>query len=121
MNMQKHHHGKTFITRSYPWGLHPRNGHRLLCSDGIIRAAELAETADTFFSVPASVRVNGRRVSGYMTVRAKDDLSTEDTWATYVFQHYDRHADKLPAWPTSPPYGSNIEHPINAILAKAHS
>jgi hypothetical protein len=121
MNTQKRTLGKTHITRSQPWGLHPRNGHRLLCSDGVIRAAELAETADTWFSVPASVRVNGRRVSGYMTVAAKDGMETETTLATYVFRHHDRHADKLPAWPTTPPYGLNIEHPINAILAKAHA
>lgn len=58
---------KTFLSQSYPWGLFRRTGHRLLCADGNIRAAELAQCADTFFSVPASVRIRGKRVSGYAT------------------------------------------------------
>lgn len=112
--------GKTYITHSNPWGLNTRNGHRLLCSDGVIRAAELAETADTFFSTPATIRVNGKCVSGYMTITAQDDLSTDATMATYCFRHHDKHADKLPEWPARPAWDSNEEHPINAILRKAH-
>lgn len=93
MNTSKISHGKTYITRTYPWGIHPRNGHRLLCADGKIRAATLAPTADTFFSIPASVRVNGRHVSGYATC---DESSTgEKVW---TFCRHDSHADKLPSF-----------------------
>ena len=35
---------KTFTEQSFPWGLYHRTGHRLLCSDGKVRAAELAQT-----------------------------------------------------------------------------
>lgn len=120
MSTTKRTLGKTYITRSYPWGLNARNGHRLLCSDGVIRAAALAETADTFYSTPASIRVNGKHVSGYMTITAQDELSTDDTMATYCFRHHDKHADALPAWPDRPAWDSSEEHPINAILRKAH-
>ena len=43
MSITKNVLGKTHVSRSYPWGLHPRNGHRLLCADGVIRSAEMAE------------------------------------------------------------------------------
>ena len=58
----------TFLNRNsgFVGGFH-RNGHRVMCGDGKIRAAELAPHPDTFFSVPAWVRVRGRRISGYVT------------------------------------------------------
>lgn len=92
--------GKTYITRSFPWGLNHRSGHRLLCSDGKIRAAELAETADTFFSTPAKVRIAGRWISGYMTVESEDGASTGEPSA-FSFRHHTCHGDILPAWPAS--------------------
>lgn len=60
---------ETFLNRntSFCGGFH-RNGHRLMCGDGKIRAAELAPHPDTYFSVPAWVRVRGKRFSGYATV-----------------------------------------------------
>lgn len=84
----------TFTKQSFPWGLFHRNGHRLLCSDGKIRSAELAQTADTFFSVPAKVRVNRKWVSGYYT--GEENEAGERVCA---FRHHTAHADKLPAWP----------------------
>ena len=95
MNTETMHHGKTSVTVTHPWGLYRPYGHRLLCSDGVIRAARLSATADTFFSVPASLRVNGKHVSGYMTVDEGPDGATR----AYTFRHHDKHADKLPAWP----------------------
>lgn len=98
--MQNFHNlGKTRVLQFSPWGIYARNGHRLLCADGKIRAAELAETADTFFSVPASVRVNGRRVSGYMTTETVDGLSIGAP-DVYVFRSHDCHRDTLQAWPS---------------------
>lgn len=87
-------YGKTHITVTRPWGLYRPYGHRLLCSDGVIRAARLSDTADTFFSVPASVRVKGKHVSGYMKVEESPDGAR-----AYVFRQHDGQADKLPAWP----------------------
>lgn len=91
---QKRHLGKTYVSQSFPWGLYARNGHRLLCGDGIIRAAELAESADTFFSVPARVRVRGKWVSGYMTTE-----ENENGESVYAFRSNDCHYDAIPQWP----------------------
>ena len=38
-----------------------------LCSDGKRRYARITADCDTFFSQPASVRVKGKTVSGYVT------------------------------------------------------
>jgi len=97
MNITKTIKGKTHVSRSYPWGLHPRNGHRLLCADGVIRAAEMAETADTYFSVPASIRINGKRISGYASCE-KDSTWEKEVWA---FRHHTNQNAPLPAWPSS--------------------
>lgn len=93
MNIQKRQLGKTYVTQSFQWGLYTPNGHRLLCSDGVIRAARLAQTADTFFSVPASIQVKGKHVTGYMTTEESD------TGTVYAFRHHNGQDDKLPAWP----------------------
>ena len=58
---------KTKINYRAEYGLILRNGNRLLCADGIVRAAELAPVADTWFSIPAAIRVKGVRVKGYAT------------------------------------------------------
>lgn len=62
----------TKINYGQPWGLIRRNGNRLLCADGKVRAAELAQTPDTYFSIPASVRVKGKRITGYATTDERD-------------------------------------------------
>jgi len=113
MNITKHSLGSTHLSRSYPWGLHPRNGHRLLCADGVVRSAELAQTADTFFSIPASVRINGKRVSGYASTE-KDSLWTKEV---YVFRHHDGQDAFLPAWPVSS-HSEAAESAKDALIAK---
>lgn len=56
----------TALTQRFPWGLYI--GGRALCSDGRVRRlARIAITADSFFSIPASVRVSGRTVSGFVS------------------------------------------------------
>ena len=109
MSITKNTLGKTHVSRSYPWGLHPRNGHRLLCSDGVIRAAEMAETADTYFSIPASVRINGNRVSGYATCE-RDSKWQHEVWA---FRHHTNQGAPLPKWPS----WNEPEH--DALISKA--
>lgn len=97
MNTHKRHHGQTHISTTYPWGLNTRNGHRLLCSDGKIRAADLAPTADTFFSTPARIRISGKTVTGYMTVHdASRPPYAESRWAFVFRQHT---GGPLPDWP----------------------
>ena len=78
-----------------PWGLFRRCGHRLLCADGVIRAAELAQCADTFFSIPASIRIRGKRISGYATTDESEGVRV------YTFCPHDKHKPAFPAlaWP----------------------
>jgi hypothetical protein len=65
----------SYIVRSYPWGLNVSG--TALCADGKVRKlARIAETADTFYSTPASVRVRGRFVAGYVTVETRAGMST---------------------------------------------
>ena len=104
----KRSYGKTYVTQRMPWGLYNPTGHRLLCSDGVIRAAKLVATGDTFFSVPASVRVKGVTVSGYMTCDDNDNLVK-----AYTFRHHTVHEDKLPNWPAK----FTPEH--NVLIQKA--
>lgn len=59
---------RTGLVYRMPFGIFQRSGSRVLCGDGKIRSlAYLAKTADTFYSVPAAVRIGGRYVSGYVT------------------------------------------------------
>lgn len=85
---------RTYLKQTYPWGLFTRNGHRLLCADGIVRAAELAQCADTFFSIPASIRIKGKRVSGYATC---DEQNGE---RVHTFRPHNIHKKAFPflAW-----------------------
>lgn len=107
MNITKSTLGKTYIS-SNPYGLYSRTGHRLLCSDGIIRAAELAKSSDTYFSIPAFIRMNGKRISGYATCE-RDSKWKHEVWA---FRHHTNQESILPKWDSS-----DIEH--DALIAKA--
>lgn len=79
----------TSLTQRYPWGLFVKA--RALCADGVVRStSRIASTADTFFSVPASVKVKGRTVSGYVTVTtvSGSDVPTDDDPALVRFHAY---------------------------------
>ena len=84
---------QTYISKSQPWGLFARYGHRVLCSDGVIRACRMASTPDTFFSIPASIKINNKTVSGYVTTREQFNQ------VVYCFRQHSIHNDKLPNWP----------------------
>ena len=86
---------KTYTRQTYPWGLYARNGHRALCSDGQIRAVEMSQTADTFFSIPARCRIAGKWVSGYVTTAESDGARI------YTFRHHTNQTPPapLPKWP----------------------
>jgi hypothetical protein len=93
---------RTGLTTSQPWGLFHRTGSRVLCSDGKIRAlAYLAQTADTFFSVPAAVRIAGKYVTGYVATEeacpASQDYKVRRV-ATTFRQHTGQAEGILPAW-----------------------
>lgn len=83
-----------------PFSGFKRNGSRLLCADGKVRAAEVAFSADTFFSVPARVRVNGRWVRGYATTVSDYDFPNKTGYAAYAFMPYTANRPEcIPDWP----------------------
>lgn len=76
----------TSVTQSYPWGTYVTA--RVRCTDGKVRSvSRIAQTADTFFSVPAAVKVKGKTVAGYLTVECRSGSSvvTEDDPAVAKF------------------------------------
>lgn len=94
---------RTGLVARQPWGLYQRAGSRVLCSDGKIRSlAYLATTPDTFFSVPAAVRVNGRYVTGYVTTEeaTPESRGYSVRRVATVFRQHDGQEDILPSWST---------------------
>ncbi len=74
--------------------------HKAICADGVIRTAYVRSYwdgrqwcmhSDTFFSVPAFVRVKGKRVSGYVTRTDPADWCKPDAAFNLEFCHYRRH------------------------------
>jgi hypothetical protein len=55
----------TWIDHYGPWHIAYRA--RVMCTDGRIRMARITGTADTWFPIPAHVKVKGKTVSGYVT------------------------------------------------------
>lgn len=89
----------TYLVQSFPWGFYSSGA--AMCSDGKVRTLKrIAQTADTFFSVPASVNVGKRTVSGYVTVECRSGLSTETdddpAVVKFVAYSYGRNGDALP-------------------------
>lgn len=68
---RKYSNGTSLIV-CMPWSTFV--GGKALCSDGKVRTIKrIAATADTFYSIPASVTVDGKTVAGYVGV---DDDNT---------------------------------------------
>lgn len=93
----------TELVQSFPWGLY--RGGRAMCSDGKVRNLKrIAQTADTFFSIPAAVNVGKRTVSGYVTVETAEGMSTETpddpAVVKFIAYTYGANGDALPrgAW-----------------------
>ena len=86
---------KTYTKQSYPYGSYARTGHRLLCADGIIRAAKLSQCADTFSSIPASINHKGKHIVGFASCEEIDGQRV------YTFHAMDAHKDRFPfSWPS---------------------
>lgn len=60
------------------------------CSDGKRRTTCRVSTPDTFFSVPAAVRVKGKTVAGFLTCE-------EDGWK-FTANQYGKNGAMLPRW-----------------------
>lgn len=97
--MRKEYANSTYIETRMPWGVIVKV--RALCPDGAVRTCKrVAQTADTFFSIPASVTVKGRTVAGYVTVETMQGLSTHTTddplTVKFIAYQYRRNASLLP-------------------------
>lgn len=96
--MHPFQYGKTSLSTwysSFGGSGFSRRGSRALCSDGKIRSLSyLAQQADTFFSVPAAVKVGRRYVRGY--VCTEEAASGQRAIA---FRHLFGQDDILPKWP----------------------
>lgn len=97
----------TSLTVRHPWGLFVAG--RAMCSDGKVRSLKrISATADTFFSVPAAVTVNGKTVSGYITVESaagfSTDTPTDPAVVKFVAYSYGRNGGLLPdgKWTPNP-------------------
>lgn len=90
----------TYLEQSYPWGLYVSG--KAICSDGRVRKLKrISETADTFFSVPAAITVQGKTVSGFISVETVEGFTareSEDDPAVVKFQanQYGKNSDLLP-------------------------
>lgn len=94
----------TELVQLSPWGTYV--GGRAQCADGVVRKLKrISSTADTFYSVPASVTVNGRTVAGYVTLETVNGLSTptdgDPLVVRFVPYRYRKNSHMLPYWPPS--------------------
>lgn len=86
----------TYLEVLYPFGQYI--GGKAMCSDGKVRKLiRISETADTFFSVPAAVKVGTKKVSGYVTVDAFN-FTFEQTIVRFVAVKTGKNHNLLPEW-----------------------
>ncbi len=52
----------------------PYKAINVLCSDGKRRNAKITQQPDTFFSIPASVQVRGKTVTGFLMDNSEGEL-----------------------------------------------
>lgn len=58
---------------------------RALCQDGKRRTAWISGEADTYFSIPARVKVHGRTVSGFVTGREAGEGEQDYEFIAYTY------------------------------------
>jgi hypothetical protein len=57
-----------------------------LCPDGVRRTARITGEPDTFFSIPASVKVRGVRVSGFVAGRETEEGERDYEFLPYTYR-----------------------------------
>ena len=93
---------QTWLQTVGPWGI-PEKA-RVLCADGVYRIARTAQTANTFFSLPARVQVRGKTVSGFITTEDNPHIAYRTVQGApalgYLFipYQYRRNHAALPDW-----------------------
>ena len=65
---------------------HPVKVLRCLCPDGRRRTVRITSEPDTFFSIPARVKVRGKTVTGYVTGRETDDYERDMEFRPYLYR-----------------------------------
>ena len=76
-----------------------RNKTKALCEDGKTRTATVTGHADTWFSIPAVVKANGKSVTGYLT--KSDSLgwcqeSEKDVGLNFIAYKYRKNHGEIP-------------------------
>lgn len=92
MNQTREHANGTSVTYRMPWGLYV--SAMVLCPDGKVRKTKrIAQTADTFFSVPCSVIAYGKTIAGYLTTDyLNKDIDNTETVVRFVpYQNRKNH------------------------------
>lgn len=74
-----------------------------LCEDGNVRSASVrcycydgSYAADTWFSVPASIRIAGKYVAGYVTGAEEPDGGWKEYDTRLIFRAMDSHKHLMP-------------------------
>jgi hypothetical protein len=77
---------ETWIETTPPWDAPVRA--RVLCPDGVYRIARTAQSADTYFSLPARVTVKGKTVSGFITSENNELVASRAADGTLAIGYY---------------------------------
>lgn len=110
----------TYLETVGPWDVFDKG--RALCSDGKVRTLKrIAQTADTWFSVPASVEVKGKTISGYIsteTIEGSSVVATDDNPAIVKFSAYTygKNGDVLPEGMSTMAYLETLEGMTKYLL-----
>lgn len=80
----------TYLESFGPWNIPVRA--LVTCSDGKRRIARTAQSADTWFSLPARVSVKGKTVSGYVT----SDSDADPQGYVFIAYTYGKNYTALP-------------------------
>jgi hypothetical protein len=81
----------TYFQYKMPFGLYI--GAAALCPDGKVRKVKrIAETPDTYFSIPASVTYKGKTVAGYLHLKnVGDPANPREFRDAVIFSPYASH------------------------------
>jgi len=89
----------TFHTSGFfsdgPWQI-ATHVSKALCTDGKRRYAQITGVADTFFSIPAKVKVKERTVSGYVTGFCNRSKDKETPDYKFIAYSYGKNGHLLP-------------------------
>jgi hypothetical protein len=76
--------------------MHPGERVTVRCADGKWRRAEIRSWPDTYYSQPASVKVNGKTVSGYVTGSSSPIAGPTDH--DFIAYSYGKNGHLLPGY-----------------------